>query len=493
MREYADGASIDVERVYDVATRGHLDEVEALLARFSAAHRLRDPRALALRGMRSVLGGDAPGGIGLLQRAVKQSDDAARPYMIDLLVPLMLTGPDVDDAAEVLNGLGEAPPVLVPALIALRSLIAARRGHDAQSRLLATEAVALARDNDHAMIMARVLQRTSVAAFYREDLAEAQERSLEAARAYERLGTYRHAAIAYSVLFVIAHNWSADYDVARFYAERVTMNGQRANDLSWQNIGLVAQMEIAAEAGDHRRLGSIRARLMANSLHEQYGERLSIVLATVLANGWSGRFDAARMALLAFRNSDERTLAQRSLCDALLGLVSAAIGDRGEARRLSRLVISQTVDRNAHEPLIEKHHRRIARVLAAATCMIIGEMTRARRALSREFDPDHTLVRLMSPHGLDEQHVGPMLRGYARMINASAAAALASRPAAGLTPAEMEVLRALPDGVTLAEIAAGFGKSKKTVERQVESIYEKLHVSNRAQAIRRARELGIRA
>jgi LuxR family maltose regulon positive regulatory protein len=484
---------MDVERIYDVATRGHLDEIEVLLARFSAAHRLRDPRALALRAMRSVLGGDAPGGIGLLVRAVKQSDAATRPYMIDLLVPLMLTGTDVDDGAEVLDELGETPPILVPAIVALRSLIAARRGHDAESRRLAAEAVALARENDHAMIMARVLQRTSVAAFYREDLAEAQERSLEAARAYERLGTFRHAAIAYSVLFVIAHNWSADYDVARFYAERVTMNGRRANDLSWQNIGLVAQMEIAAEAGDHRRLGSIRARLMANSLHEQYGERLSIVLASVLADGWSGRFGAARSALLAFRNADDRTLSQRSLSDALLGLVSAAIGDSGEARRLARLVISQTVDRNAHEPLSDKHHRRVARILAAATCMIVGETTRARRALSREFDSDHTLVRLLSPQGLDEQRVAPMLRGYARLINACAAAATASRPAAGLTPAEMEVLRALPDGVTLAEIAAGFGKSKKTVERQVESIYEKLHVSNRAQAIKRAHELGIRA
>ncbi len=443
--------------------------------------------------MRSVLSGDAPGGVGLLQRALLQSDPNTRPYIADLLAPLLLTASDVDDAEEVLDQAGEAPPTLLPALVALRSLIAARRGDDVASRSLAQEAVALARENDHPMIMARVLQRTSVAAFYREDLAEAQERSLEAARAYERLGTYRHAAIAYSVLFVIAHSWSGDYEVARFYAERVTMNGQRAQDLSWQNFGLVGQMEIAAEAGDHRRLASLRARLMANSLHEQYAERLSILIATVLANGWSGRFDAARSALLAFRGSDERTLPERSLCDALLALTLAAIGDHGEARRLARLVISQTVSRDAHEPLIETRNRRIARIVAAGTCMIIGESTRARRALSREFDPDHTLVQLLSPQGLDEERVAPLIRGYARMINTSAAAIAASHPAADLTPAELEVLRALPDGVTLAQIAAGFGKSKKTVERQVESIYGKLHVSNRAQAIRRARELGIRA
>jgi LuxR family maltose regulon positive regulatory protein len=83
--------------------------------------------------------------------------------------------------------------------------------------------------------------------------------------------------------------------------------------------------------------------------------------------------------------------------------------------------------------------------------------------------------------------------GYARVINAVAAAARASRPKAGLTPAELRVLRALPAGTTLNRIASEFGKSPKTVERQVQSIYGKLHVSNRAQAVQRARELGIYA
>ncbi len=86
------------------------------------------------------------------------------------------------------------------------------------------------------MITARVLQRTLLGGLLPRGFAEAQERSLEAARAYEQLGTYRNAAIAYSVLYVIAHNWSGDFDVARFYAERVTMNGRRAHDLSWQNL-----------------------------------------------------------------------------------------------------------------------------------------------------------------------------------------------------------------------------------------------------------------
>ncbi len=47
--------------------------------------------------------------------------------------------------------------------------------------------------------------------------------------------------------------------------------------------------------------------------------------------------------------------------------------------------------------------------------------------------------------------------------------------------------------MTLATIASSLGKSRKTVERQVGNIYAKLHVANRAQAIARARDLGIYA
>jgi DNA-binding NarL/FixJ family response regulator len=79
------------------------------------------------------------------------------------------------------------------------------------------------------------------------------------------------------------------------------------------------------------------------------------------------------------------------------------------------------------------------------------------------------------------------MRGYARFINAAHRAAEIRRPKFGLTPAEIEVLRALPDGATLDMIASDFRKSRKTIERHVCSIYQKLAVSNRSQAIERAR------
>ncbi|MED5620932.1 alpha/beta fold hydrolase [Ideonella sp. BN130291] len=61
---------------------------------------------------------------------------------------------------------------------------------------------------------------------------------------------------------------------------------------------------------------------------------------------------------------------------------------------------------------------------------------------------------------------------------------------AALTPAEHAVLRLLAQGLDNAAIAAQLGKSEKTVRNQVSSIFDKLDVHTRAQAIVRARDGG---
>ena len=94
---------------------------------------------------------------------------------------------------------------------------------------------------------------------------------------------------------------------------------------------------------------------------------------------------------------------------------------------------------------------------------------------------------------MDEERAPVFMRGYARFLNQACRAAGLVRPSHGLTEAEMEILKALPAGMTLATLATSLGKSRKTVERQVGNIYAKLHVANRAQAIARARDLGIYA
>jgi len=59
---------------------------------------------------------------------------------------------------------------------------------------------------------------------------------------------------------------------------------------------------------------------------------------------------------------------------------------------------------------------------------------------------------------------------------------------AALTPAERDVLRGVAQGLDNAAIARQLGKSEKTVRNQVSSIFDKLGVRTRAEAIVRVRD-----
>jgi DNA-binding NarL/FixJ family response regulator len=69
--------------------------------------------------------------------------------------------------------------------------------------------------------------------------------------------------------------------------------------------------------------------------------------------------------------------------------------------------------------------------------------------------------------------------------NAAAIAAL------GITPREEDVLALLAAGKSNKEIAQKLGVSPNTVKTQVASIYQKLEVQRRTQAVQKARELGL--
>jgi DNA-binding NarL/FixJ family response regulator len=79
------------------------------------------------------------------------------------------------------------------------------------------------------------------------------------------------------------------------------------------------------------------------------------------------------------------------------------------------------------------------------------------------------------------------LRGFLRVP----ASPVALGADVGLTPSERDVLRLIARGLDNRAIAAALAKSEKTVRNQVTSIFAKLGVSSRAQAVARARDAGI--
>ncbi len=62
-----------------------------------------------------------------------------------------------------------------------------------------------------------------------------------------------------------------------------------------------------------------------------------------------------------------------------------------------------------------------------------------------------------------------------------------------VTPREREVLSAFATGATNPAIARELGLSPNTVKQHASSIFRKLGVRNRAEAVRRADELGLLA
>ena len=61
-----------------------------------------------------------------------------------------------------------------------------------------------------------------------------------------------------------------------------------------------------------------------------------------------------------------------------------------------------------------------------------------------------------------------------------------------LTPRERAVLERIAEGLDNSEIASVLGLAEKTVRNHVSNIFTKLQVVDRAQAIIRAREAGLR-
>jgi len=474
---------------YDIAARANMPEVEAALSSIPANQRLRGSGALALRSVKALLQGNPDAGVALLQRAIDHDTSASRSYLVEILTPILISRGEWEQAAELLETAVGAPPEISPALDGLRAVISARLGRDDESREISARALAAASEIEDPLLLARVTQRMSLAAFYRQEFGEAHERGMEAARAHENLQSYRSAALAYSVIYNIAFNYNGDLTMARYYAERISLNAKRGGDQAMHTYGLVAQFHIAAESGERRRIGSIRARLLAVQRHEQLQERSAFVLSEILMAGWAETFDIARKSLLVLREDSSHLQNMRALCDGLLAVVAAAEWHLDDARTLARRTITASTQRSGHEAQFETRARVIARYLACAACFITGDNFRATRALSRSFDPDGRLAASLSVNGVVEDMLPTVMRGYGLFINAAFASARRRRPAFGLTPAELEILKSLPSGDTFASIANARGTSRRTVERQVDTLYAKLGARNRTDAINKARDL----
>jgi DNA-binding CsgD family transcriptional regulator len=116
-------------------------------------------------------------------------------------------------------------------------------------------------------------------------------------------------------------------------------------------------------------------------------------------------------------------------------------------------------------------------------------------AFDGDHRPDRCAAALDTLDRLGADAVAAKLRRALRSAGVSSVPGRRRAPARsnpqGLTARQLEVLEALSDGSTNAELAARLYVSEKTVDHHVSAILRKLDVPNRREAVRRARELGV--
>jgi LuxR family maltose regulon positive regulatory protein len=181
------------------------------------------------------------------------------------------------------------------------------------------------------------------------------------------------------------------------------------------------------------------------------------------------------------REAREKTLSETVAANSAFALVvSARVAQRqGDSRRLAEYVAG--VQQRRPELTVARPWITALTLLQLARVHIAsGDSTGARTILRDVND----LLREQPDLGVVGE-TAKRLAGQVRTLPANIAGASA------LTPAELRLLPQLPTHLSFPEIGARLFLSRHTIKTQAISIYHKLDVSSRGDAVARAREIGL--
>jgi LuxR family maltose regulon positive regulatory protein len=282
-----------------------------------------------------------------------------------------------------------------------------------------------------------------------------------------------------------------------------------------------------AEAGDMARVRTHISVLAAHMPTLEY--RLMFSALHALSCLWDGEAAVALQALSedqrrdaprgGVSRSDERLLtATRALLNTALGETGAA---NDEVRRLHpgdgiRLLLDahlMLIGRRPElafprlmriQPTEHDARMRAARdILLVCSALHVGDRDAAATALNR-YASNALANGLTSPLLLVPAELRAELLAFGDSLGDAAAASLMrlagfpeifrlSRMRVSLTPREREILHALGSDLTHADIALKLGIAQNTLKAQTRTLYRKLEVGTRAEAIRAAYTMGLLA
>lgn len=475
---------IDAFHTAAVGTRDEIAQALQQLDRSSAAARLLD-------AVLAQYDGDVDAAIRLL-RSLVTAGAAAAPYAADVLAPIltMRSGHESEIAAlaETLGDNGWPASAE-----AFRAHLAAREGSpDARARF--ERALRLLEAEEDAVIRFRVEHRLSVVAFFLHDYDAAMRLALRGAAAASRLGAWRASAAGYSILYAIHADVTGDLAEADHYAGLARVAASRSDDASFQHSALVAEFELAVQSADEPRIAMLRHEIRRRLLPPQYEEHFALVFSEALLTSKTD-LRAFASLLQVLRDANGRSRAERALCTALIGMVRAAQFDDAAARLETREAIRILGRSRTSEPAFEQRYRRLARVAAAVTCLLVGDNVRSERMLrAAELaagSGEELLVHVSESGALAS--VPRWQKAFAQLFADAFAARRSAELPVQLTPTEFEVLRLLAAGYGAKRIAHESGRSINTVYNHTRAILAKFEAERTAEAVVIARRIGMLA
>lgn len=357
------------------------------------------------------------------------------------------------------------------------------------------EALALATEHRHEQVAVDCLAQLAIVHLLADRLTLADEYGSRSTELVERRGWYEGPAAASAYLA----GASVAYRRGEFeYAEGLLSHASSAAETAEAPLrvatALLQALTLASAGPRSAARGALKLRALrcAPELEEPLPEFLRIALADVQSRVLlaAGEPDGARAAL-ARASTELAPCAELALRGAAIDLRSGEAQRAGDA--LSRLLDTTPAPRTATRleawllrALLEYEHgdRRVAtQSLDNALALAEAEPFRDAFLLSGpvtwELLESQTLTGSSHPALLEVLLAGACEHGPP------------AAPSEPLTEREQRILRYLPTMLSNAEIGAEVFVSLNTVKTHLRSIYRKLGASGRADAVEKARALGL--
>jgi two-component system response regulator DesR len=450
------------------------------------------PAVLAASGAVAKYSGDVDRAIRLYRRSLAAGPDRELEWRIreDLAV-LEINRNRLDHAQDLID-----PPLRENAedsrFRALRAWIRACQ-KDERAKI-DIEYVLDAKDNLDDLPHVRALIRTSIASHYLRDAGRAERLAHQAAVLAESARIYTGAARAWHMLYVHYHATIGDVARARFYAQRAADAAHAAGDATLYAVSLIAEYEIAVEAGDLDRVEEIRAILLKQRRPEQYGERFASVVADAVYEGLVGNFKTME-SILSKTDIGAMRGTKKAMYYSLLAVSQLGSDNLEHAVASARKAIESARIHKADSP-IERRDGFLARIVGGAVMIEAQQHAKGLRAVRAflQHAPDalrHLADAVAKGDYSSLAVTEPYLYGYGLLFESVRKSPLRAHRHAGLTSRQIEILQLRSDGSSIAQIAKTLKLTPATVRLHLRSAADTLGAASSDEGVAIARRSGL--